>query len=203
MKILCVVGNYANPDSSAAQPDAEPAFFLKPDSALLQRRNPFFYPDFSSELEPEVELVVRIDKVGKTIEERFAHRYYSHVAVGLDFSARDWERRLRAQGMPWTIAKGFDDSAVLSEFVSLDELGKPINDVDFALFNNGVEVVRANTSQMLRSVDALIHEISQFMTLKTGDLLFTGSPWAPCKVQIGDLLEASIEGHNMLSCPIK
>lgn len=204
MKILCVARNYAlHAKEMAVDPTAEPVFFLKPDSALLQKRQPFFYPDFSNDVQYELELVVRIDKVGKCIEERFAPRYYSSVALGIDFTARDLQRKFKEGQLPWALSKGFDDSAVVSQFVSLEELGKPINDLNFWMTLNGKEVQRGNSGDMIFSVDKLIAYVSRYMTLKTGDMIYTGTPVGVGPVQIGDRLEGFLEGNPLLTCRIK
>lgn len=204
MKILCVARNYAMHASELNnQVPTEPVFFLKPDSALLQKRQPFFYPDFSTDVHHEVEIVVRIDKVGKCIEPRYAHKYYDSVALGIDFTARDMQGRLKSQGLPWALAKGFDDSAVLSQFVKLQELGKPISDLQFSLSKNGAIVQEGNTRDMIFDVDHLIAYVSNFMTLKTGDLIYTGTPAGVGPVAIGDVLEGTLESRQLLTCRIK
>lgn len=204
MKILCVARNYALHASELNnQVPEEPVFFLKPDSAMLLKHQPFFYPDFSNDVHHEIEVVVRIDRVGKCIEPRFAHKYYDSVALGIDFTARDLQAKFKSKGLPWTLAKGFDDSAVLSEFVSLESLGKSINDLDFSLSRNGQVVQAGNTRDMIFDVDHLIAYVSRFMTLKTGDLIFTGTPAGVGPVQIGDLLVGSLEGRQMLTCRVK
>ena len=204
MKILCVARNYAlHAKEMSVDPTAEPVFFLKPDSALLQKRQPFFYPDFSKDVQYELELVVRIDRVGKCIEERFAPRYYSSVALGIDFTARDLQKKFKAEGLPWALSKGFDDSAVLSPFVTLADLNKPINDLNFWLTLNGKEVQRGNSGDMIFSVDKLISYVSNYMTLKTGDLIYTGTPVGVGPVQINDRLEGYLEGRQILTCRIK
>lgn len=180
-----------------------PAFFLKPDSALLLKGQPFFYPDFSHQIEHEVEVVVRIDRVGKSIEERFAHRYYSSVALGIDFTARDLQREAKAKGLPWTLSKGFDGSAVVSDFVPLSDLGGDVQQLDFTLARNGVEVQHGNTAEMLCSVDRMISYISDFMLLRTGDLIYTGTPSGVGPVAIGDTLECTLCGRPLLHCRIK
>lgn len=204
MKIICVAKNYA---AHAAEFDAvvpaEPIFFLKPDSALLIRNQPFFYPDFSSNVHYELELVVRICRLGKCIQPRFAHKYYSEVGLGIDFTARDLQAEAKRGGNPWTVAKGFDGSAALSDFVPLEKLGKPINHLNFRLLKNGEQVQTGNTAQMLFSVDQLISGISRFMTLRTGDYLFTGTPAGVGPVQIGDVLEGFLEDMPLLKCRIK
>lgn len=215
MKIICIARNYSEHaaemggTSSCGARGADgasqycPYFFLKPDSALLLKNQPFFYPDFSHEVEYEVEVVVRIDRVGKSIEERFAHKYYTSVALGIDFTARDLQREAKAKGLPWTLSKGFDGSAALSDFVPLDELGGDIQNLDFSLSRNGEIVQHGNTRDMLCSVDRMISYISDFMLLRTGDLIYTGTPAGVGPVAIGDILEGTLEGRHILTCRIK
>ena len=204
MKILCVVRNYAPHagEMKAAVP-AEPTFFMKPDSALNPRQLPLFYPDFTHDLQHELEVVVRIDRLGKCIEPRFAHKYYNSVALGIDFTARDLQRQAKAAGLPWLVSKGFDGSAVLSPFVTLEELGRTIDNLDFSLSRNGQTVQQGNTSQMIFSVDTLIAYISRFMTLRTGDLIYTGTPAGVGPVAIGDRLEGTLCGRPILLLDIK
>lgn len=204
MKILCVARNYRlHTQEMQVLPPEEPSFFLKPDSALLPKGQPFFYPDFSNEIHHELELVVRIDKVGKCISEKFARRYYSSVALGLDFTARDLQRRFKEDRLPWTLAKGFDGAAVLSPFVSLEELGHGIQDLRFRLLRNGVEVQNGYSGDMIFPVDSLIAYVSRFMTLKTGDLIYTGTPAGVGSVAINDRLEGFLEDRPLLLCRIK
>lgn len=204
MKIICVAKNYA---AHAAEFDAvipeKPVYFLKPDSALLIRNQPFFYPDFSNNVHYELELVVRISRLGKNIQPRFACKYYSQVALGIDFTARDLQAEAKKNGNPWAVSKGFDNSAVVSNFVELDQIGKPVNDLKFKLLKNGEQVQTGDTSQMLFGVDELICDISQYMTLKTGDYLFTGTPAGVGAVQIGDVLEGFLEDMPLLKCRVK
>ena len=211
MKIICIARNYTEHAAEMGAPQyargsaqaLSPAFFLKPDSALLLKGQPFFYPDFSHQIEHEVEVVVRIDRVGKSIEERFAHRYYSSVALGIDFTARDLQREAKAKGLPWTLSKGFDGSAVVSDFVPLSDLGGDVQQLDFSLARNGVEVQHGNTGEMLCSVDRMISYISDFMLLRTGDLIYTGTPSGVGPVAIGDTLEGTLCGRPLLQCRIK
>ena len=204
MKIICVAKNYA---AHAAEFDAvipeKPVYFLKPDSALLIRNQPFFYPDFSNNVHYELELVVRISRLGKNIQPRFACKYYSQVALGIDFTARDLQAEAKKNGNPWAVSKGFDNSAVVSDFVELEQIGKPINRLKFKLLKNGEQVQTGDTSQMLFGVDELICDISQYMTLKTGDYLFTGTPAGVGAVQIGDVLEGFLEDMPLLKCRVK
>lgn len=211
MKILCVVRNYApHAGEMKAEVPSEPTFFLKPDSALNPKQMPLFYPDFTQDLQHEVEIVVRIDRLGKCIEPRFAHKYYDAVALGIDFTARDLQRKAKAAGLPWLLSKGFDGSAVVGPFVTLEALrqatGKEtltINNMGFDLSRNGKMVQQGNTEDMFFSVDRLIAHVSQFMTLRTGDMIFTGTPAGVGPVEIGDVLEGRIEGQPMLRLEIK
>ncbi len=181
----------------------EPTIFLKPDSSLLRDNKPFFIPRFSNRIEHEIEIVVRIDKLGKNIEERFAHRYYSHVALGVDFTARDLQNKFKEMGQPWELSKGFDNSAVISEFVPIAQLGKNINDINFELYKNNSLVQKGNTSQMIFSVDKIIEFVSKYFTLKIGDLIYTGTPNGVGTVAINDRLEGFIEGNRLLDFYVK
>ena len=211
MKIICIARNYSQHAAEMGAPQYEhgsqqalsPAFFLKPDSALLLRNQPFFYPDFSQRIEYEAEIVVRIDRVGKSIDERFAHRYYSSVALGIDFTARDLQAEAKAKGLPWTLSKGFDGSAALSDFVPLADLGGDIQNLDFTLSRGGQLLQRGNTRDMLCPVDRMISYISDFMLLRTGDLIYTGTPAGVGPVAIGDTLEGTLQGRPLLTCRIK
>lgn len=203
MKIICVGWNY--PDHNAEMKHetvSEPVIFMKPDSALLRENKPFFIPDFSKQVEYEVELVVRINRLGKNISEKFASRYYEEVALGVDFTARDLQQRQRALGAPWEIAKAFDNSAVISDFIPLSTLANA-EGISFSLSKNGVEVQRGNTRDMLFSVNQIIAYVSRFFTLKIGDLIYTGTPAGVGPVVIGDYLEGFIEGNKMLNFFVK
>lgn len=211
MKIICIARNYSEHAGEMGAPQFErgskeaisPAFFLKPDSALLIKNQPFFYPDFSHQVEHEIEVVVRIDRVGKSIEERFAHKYYSSVALGIDFTARDLQREAKAKGLPWTLSKGFDGSAVVSDFVPLSELGGDVQNLSFSLMRNGEQVQCGNTKDMLCGVDRMISYISDFMLLRTGDMIYTGTPSGVGPVAIGDTLEGVLQGRHILTCRVK
>lgn len=211
MKIICIARNYSEHAAEMGAPQFErgskeaisPAFFLKPDSALLIKNQPFFYPDFSHQVEHEIEVVVRIDRVGKSIEERFAHKYYSSVALGIDFTARDLQREAKAKGLPWTLSKGFDGSAVVSDFLPLSELGGDVQNLSFSLMRNGEQVQCGNTKDMLCGVDRMISYISDFMLLRTGDLIYTGTPSGVGPVAIGDTLEGVLQGRHILTCRVK
>lgn len=204
MKILCVVRNYA-PHAKEMQSaiPTEPVFFMKPDSALNPKQLPFFYPDFSEDVQHELELVVRIDRLGKCIKPEFAHKYYDSVALGIDFTARDIQRGFKERSMPWLISKGFDGSAVVGPFVKLADLGKPINDLNFDLKINGETKQAGNSKDMIFDVDHLIAYVSRFITLRTGDLIYTGTPAGVGPVKIGDHLVGTLEGKELLTLDIK
>lgn len=180
----------------------EPTIFMKSDSSLLKDGKPFFIPDFSSEIHYETELVVKIDRLGKNIADRFAHRYYSEVTVGIDFTARDLQRRLREQGLPWEICKAFDNSAVIGTFIPLEEAGN-VNQLSFHLDMNGKTVQQGNTADMLFSVDQIIAYVSRFFTLKIGDLIYTGTPVGVGPVRIGDHLEGYLGERKLLDFHVR
>lgn len=180
----------------------EPVIFLKPDTALLSGGRPFFVPDHLGRVDYEAELVVRICRLGKGVPERFAHRYYDAATLGIDFTARDLQKRLSQAGRPWDVAKGFDGSACIGQWVELAQLPS-VQQLRFRLEVNGQVAQQGNTVQMLRSVDALISHISQFYTLRTGDLLFTGTPAGVGAVHPDDRLEGWLESHHVLSMNCK
>lgn len=204
MKIIAVGMNYAahNKELHHTLGLTEPAIFMKSDSSLLKDGKPFFIPDFSSEIHYETELVVKIDRLGKNIAERFAHRYYGEVTVGIDFTARDLQRRLRGEGLPWELSKAFDGSAVVGTFIPLEEAGN-IGRLPFHLDKNGETVQRGNTADMLFPVDRIIAYVSRFFTLKVGDLLYTGTPAGVGPVGIGDHLEGYLCGRKLLDFHVR
>ncbi len=177
-----------------------PVIFTKVDSALLKDGKPFFVPNDMGRIDYEGELVVRICRLGKSIPQRFAHRYYDAITVGLDFTARDMQAKAKREGLPWTICKGFDGSAIIGEWISLD---REVQSVHFRLDKNGTTVQNGFAGDMLFTVDALISYLSRFFTLKTGDLLFTGTPVGVGPVAVGDLLEGYIEDKKVLVCRCK
>ena len=205
MKIICIGRNYLDHASELGNsPPSEPMFFLKPDSSLLHKRHAFYIPDWTNEVHYEVELVVKIKKLGKAIQKKYASRYYDEVGLGIDFTARDVQSKLKAKGHPWEKAKSFDGSAVVSEkFIQLDNLGKNVQDLNFDLSINGSTVQSGLTTEMIFKVDDLISYISQFMTLKTGDLLFTGTPSGVGPVRSGDKITGTLEGFQMLNVNVK
>jgi 2-keto-4-pentenoate hydratase/2-oxohepta-3-ene-1,7-dioic acid hydratase in catechol pathway len=203
MKIICVGRNYAAHAQELNNPvEAEPVIFLKPETALIAGRLPFFYPTFSSDIHYETELVVRISRTGKNIAEKFSHRYYDSISLGFDFTARDLQSKLKAKGLPWELAKSFDQSAPVGEFISLENF-KDINDLHFSMKLNGEVMQNGHTSLMLFSVDKIISFVSSFITLKKGDFIFTGTPEGVGPVKIGDKLEAFLEDKNVLTVNVK
>lgn len=204
MKIIAVGMNYAahNKELHHSLELSESTIFMKSDSSLLKDGKPFFIPDFSSEIHYETEIVVKIDRLGKNIAERFAHRYYNEVTVGIDFTARDLQRELRAKGLPWEISKAFDNSAVVGTFVPLDTVGD-INHVPFHLDIDGRKVQEGNTSDMLFPVDRIIAYVSRFFTLKIGDMIFTGTPAGVGPVKINDHLQGYIGERKLLDFHVK
>jgi 2-keto-4-pentenoate hydratase/2-oxohepta-3-ene-1,7-dioic acid hydratase in catechol pathway len=174
-----------------------------PDSALLRNNQPFFYPDFSKDIHYEVEIVVKLNRLGKNVSAKFAHRYYSEIGIGIDFTARDLQKQCKEKGLPWEISKSFDGAAPISNFISLDKLGGDINNINFHLELNGKTVQQGNTGEMIFKVDELIEHVTQFMTIKIGDFLFTGTPSGVGPVKIGDRLTAYIEDQKMLDFVVK
>ncbi|MCX6279037.1 MAG: fumarylacetoacetate hydrolase family protein [Bacteroidetes bacterium] len=203
MKIICIGRNYVDhiKELDNAIPTS-PVFFLKPDSALLSRNRPFYYPSFSNNIHYEVELVLKISKVGKNIQKRFANTYYQEIGIGLDMTARDIQDAAKQKGLPWTIAKGFDFSAPIGKFFPKEQFPDPKN-IAFRLDLNGNAVQHGNSGMMIHNFDDIISSISQFMTLRTGDYIFTGTPAGVGPVKLGDKLEAWIEDEKGLTCAIK
>jgi len=203
MKIICIGMNYMAHLAELNNPVPEsPVFFMKPESALIRAGLPFFYPDFSKEIHYEVELVLRISKVGKHIQERFAHTYYQEIGIGIDFTARDLQRECRQKGLPWEICKAFDGSGPVSKFVALKSLKNP-NDIAFSLKKNGELVQQGRSSDMIFAFNKLISHVSKYSTLKIGDMLFTGTPSGVGPVQVGDHLEAFLEDKKLLDIKVK
>lgn len=205
MKIIAIGMNYSlhchELHAGEALPQ-EPVIFMKPDSALLKDSKPFFIPDFCEQVDYETEMVVRICRLGKNISERFAHRYYDAVTVGIDFTARDLQRKYRAEGKPWELCKGFDSSAAIGDWVPVEKLGD-IQKLNFHLNIDGKTVQQGNTADMLFSVDQIIAYVSRFCTLKIGDLLFTGTPVGVGPVQIGNHLEGFLGNEKLLDFYIR
>ena len=202
MKIICIGRNYADHAvelNDGAELPKEPLFFLKPATALLRNNDPFYIPSFSNEVHYECELVVRITRLAKCIDERFASRCYEEVGLGIDFTARDLQREAIAKGLPWELCKGFDHSAALSnQFVPLKELGGDVQNLHFEMDLNGEVRQRGFTGDMLFTVDRIISHVSKYMTLRIGDLIYTGTPVGVGAVKAGDNIKARIGGHTLL-----
>ena len=203
MKIICIGRNYADHAKEMNAPTPEfPLFFLKPDSAIHPKRTPFYYPEFTKDLHYECEVIVRINKLGKNIHQKFAHSYYDEIGLGIDFTARDLQEECKAKGLPWECAKAFDGSAILSEkFIAKSELD--LDNISFSLNKNDKLVQQGNTKDFIFSIDKIISYVSQFMTLKIGDILFTGTPAGVGPVNIGDTLTGFIGEQEMYTLRIK
>jgi len=203
MKILAIGRNYVNHAKELNNPvPQEPVVFSMPDSALLKNNNDFYYPDFSKDIHHELELVIKINRVGKNIPIEFAHRYYEEVALGIDFTARDIQAECKKKGLPWEKAKAFDGAAPISKFIPKNRF-KSVGNLNFNLDINGERVQTGNSSNMIFSVDYLISYLSQFFTLKIGDMIYTGTPEGVGPVKIGDHLVAELEGEKMLDFHVK
>jgi acylpyruvate hydrolase len=203
MKILAIGRNYAEhiKELNNERPE-EPVIFSKPDTAILRNNDPFYYPDFSQDIHHEVEILLKIDKEGKNIDPKFAHKYYKEIGIGIDFTARDLQQKAKEKGLPWDIAKGFNGSAPISEFVPLSDY-PDLKNLNFSLKVNGEYRQQGNTSMMLFDFDYMIAYLSRFFTLRKGDIIFTGTPKGVGPVKIGDRLEAFIEDKKMLEFEVK
>ena len=203
MKIICIGRNYANhiAELQNEKPD-EPVVFLKPDSSILLKQHPFVIPEFSNDVHHEVELVVKINKVGKYIDAKFAPTYYDEIGLGIDFTARDLQAKLKAKGLPWEKAKSFDGATVLGDFVSKEQFSD-VNSINFELHKNGQPVQIGNSNLMLWKIDELIAHVSQYFTLKKGYIIFTGTPEGVGAVQPNDILEGFLEGNKMFRIQVK
>lgn len=203
MKIFAIGQNYIehNKELNSNHP-TEPVVFMKPDTAILKNNKPFYIPDFSSEIHYETELIIKINRIGKNIAPKYAHRYYSEIGLGVDFTARDLQRKQKEQGKPWEICKAFDNSAVIGNFINVDQL-PDIQDVRFSLNLNGNTVQNGYSGDMIFPVNELIAYVSRFFTLKIGDILFTGTPAGVGKVNVGDKLEGFIQNEKMFDFDIK
>jgi acylpyruvate hydrolase len=202
MKIFCVGRNYGEHAKELGNAVPEnPVIFSKPDTALLKDNAPFYLPDFSNDVHHEVELVIRINKMGKKIQEKFARNYFTEIGLGIDFTARDIQSNLKAKGLPWELAKAFDGSAPLGNFINIE--GKELNNIGFSLKKNNELAQQGNSKDMIFSFEQIVAFISTYFTLKVGDLIYTGTPTGVGPVKIGDKLEGFIENELMLSCEIK
>ncbi len=205
MKIICIGRNYTEhiKELANATPD-NMVFFMKPDTALLRNNEDFYIPEFTNDLNYEVEMVVKIDRVTKAIDRKFAPRCYSEIGIGIDFTARDLQQKCKENGLPWEIAKSFDKSAPVSaRFIPLESLGGDVNNINFELKINGKTRQASNSKDMIYDIDTIIEYVSKFITLKIGDLIFTGTPSGVGRVEIGDRLEAYIENEKLLDFHIR
>ncbi|MCC9165745.1 fumarylacetoacetate hydrolase family protein [Pontibacter harenae] len=203
MKILAIGRNYAEHIAELKNevPD-EPVIFFKPDTAVLRNNEPFYYPEYSQDIHHEVELILRISREGKNIDKKFAQKYYDSIGLGIDFTARDIQSKAKAKGLPWTLAKGFNGSAPISEFLPLDQF-PDLHNINFRLDVNGETKQKGNSKMMMNTFDDIIAYISRFITLKTGDIIFTGTPEGVGPVQIGDRLEGYVEDKKLLDFEVK
>mgnify|MGYP000620871355 CR=1 FL=1 len=203
MKIICIGRNYADHISELNnERPTEPVIFMKPDSAILPNKNPFVIPAFSNDIHHEVEILVKICKVGKHIDTKFAHKYYEEIGLGIDFTARDVQTKLKEKGLPWEKAKAFDGSAVIGEFLPKTQFSS-LENLTFELANNGQTVQKGCSSHMLWAIDELIAYVSQFFTLKIGDIIFTGTPAGVASVRPNDILEGFLEGQQLFRIQVK
>lgn len=203
MKIICIGRNYVEHinELNNQRPD-EPVIFLKPDTAILPKDSPFYIPDFSNDIHYEVEILVKINKVGKYIDKKFASKYYDEIGLGIDFTARDLQSKLKEKGLPWEKSKSFDGSAVIGNFISKKKFSS-LENINFELKNNENIVQKGNTNQMIWKIDEIIEYVSQFFTLKTGDIIFTGTPAGVGKINHNDRLEGFIENEKLFTLDIK
>ena len=203
MKIICIGRNYVDHIKELGnEKPSEPVVFLKPDSAILLKQHPFVIPEFSNDVHHEIEILVKINKVGKYIEPKFAPNYYDEIGLGIDFTARDVQSKLKEKGLPWEKAKAFDGSAVIGDFLSKKDFSS-LENINFELHNNNKVVQKGNTSHMIWKIDELIAHVSQYFTLKKGDIIFTGTPSGVAAVKPDDLLEGYIEKTKLLRIQVK
>ena len=203
MKIICIGRNYIEHiEELGNEKPKEPVIFLKPDTAILPKKMPFIIPEFSDDVHYEVEVVVKINRVGKHIDKKFAHKYYEEIGLGLDFTARDLQKKLKEKGLPWEKAKSFDGAAVLGKFVSKSNF-EDLNNIDFSLKKNAETVQEGNTSKMIHSIDEIISHVSEYFTLKIGDYIFTGTPSGVGKVSENDILQGYIGDDEIFKIKVK
>ncbi len=203
MKLICIGRNYTEHIKELEnEKPTDPVVFLKPDTAILLKKQPFFIPDFSDDVHHEVEILVKINKVGKYIDRKFAHKYYDEIGLGIDFTARDLQNKLKEKGLPWEKAKAFDGAAVIGDWIPVNKI-EDVNNINFSLYKNNHIVQQGNTSHMLWKIDELIEYVSKYFTLKIGDIIFTGTPAGVSKVITNDKLKGFIENTQMFSITIK
>ncbi|OIQ30684.1 MAG: 2-hydroxyhepta-2,4-diene-1,7-dioate isomerase [Bacteroidetes bacterium MedPE-SWsnd-G2] len=203
MKLICIGRNYAaHIEELENEKPSDPVIFLKPDTAILLKKQPFFIPDFSSNVHHEIEVLVKINRVGKHIDKKFAHKYYNQISVGIDFTARDLQSELKSKGLPWEKAKAFDGAAVVGNWIDKSEI-TDVNNLDFSLLKNDEEVQKGNTGLMLWKIDEIIEYVSKYFTLKIGDVIFTGTPAGVGKVDVNDKLKGFIGEQELFSVTVK
>ena len=203
MKIICVGQNYLNHIKELnSKRNKSPILFLKPDSSIIQKNQPFFIPEFSKEIHYEAEIILKFDKLGKHIDRKFSNKYYNQISLGIDFTARDLQEKLKKSGQPWEKAKSFDNSAVVGDWIDVSNF-QDINNINFCLKLNNEIVQSSNSSNMIWKIDDLVTEVSNYFTLKIGDILFTGTPEGVGKVSIGDVLDGFLEEKKVFSIKIK
>jgi 2-keto-4-pentenoate hydratase/2-oxohepta-3-ene-1,7-dioic acid hydratase in catechol pathway len=203
MKIICVGRNYVDHIKELNnEAPKDPVLFLKPDTSILLKKQPFFIPEFSNEVHHEVEILVKINRIGKHIDRKFAHKYYDEIGLGIDFTARDLQSKLKEKGLPWEKAKAFDGAAVVGKFLAKNDF-KNVDDINFRLEKNDKVQQKGNTSLMLWKIDTLIEYISKYFTLKIGDIIFTGTPSGVAKVNPNDILKGFIEEKEIFSIKVK
>lgn len=203
MKLICIGKNYLKHIHELnSKKEDEPVIFLKPDTSVIQKKQPFFIPEFSSDIHYEVEIILKFNRVGKHIEPKFSKKYFDKISLGIDFTARDLQRKFKENGLPWDIAKGFDNSAMIGDWLSVD-LFDDIDNINFRLEKNGEIVQKSNSSNMIWKIDQLISKASTFFTIKIGDIMFTGTPEGVGKVVENDLLEGYIDDKKVFSVRVK
>tara|TARA_Y200000002_G_scaffold54831_1_gene40169 strand:- start:37 stop:648 length:612 start_codon:yes stop_codon:yes gene_type:complete len=203
MKLICIGKNYLKHIHELnSKKEDDPVIFLKPDTSIIQKKQPFFIPEFSNEIHYEVEIILKFNRVGKHIESKFSKKYFDKISLGIDFTARDFQRKFKENGLPWDIAKGFDNSAMIGDWLSVD-LFEDINNINFRLVKNGEIVQKSNSSNMIWKIDELISKASTFFTIKIGDIMFTGTPEGVGQVVENDLLEGYIDERKVFSVRVK
>lgn len=203
MKIICIGKNYLKHIQELnSRKEDDPVIFLKPETSIIQKKQPFFIPEFSNEIHYEVEIILKFNRLGKHIEPKFSAKYYDKISLGIDFTARDLQRSLKDRGLPWDVSKGFDSSALIGEWIDVNEF-KDINNINFRLVKNGEIVQKSSSANMIWKIDTLISSASKFFTIKIGDILFTGTPEGVGEVNKDDVFEGFIENKKVFSIKIK
>ena len=203
MKIICIGKNYLKHIQELnSRKEDDPVIFLKPETSIIQKKQPFFIPEFSNEIHYEVEIILKFNRLGKHIEPKFSAKYYDKISLGIDFTARDLQRSLKDRGLPWDVSKGFDSSALIGEWIDVNEF-KDINNINFRLVKNGEIVQKSSSANMIWKIDTLISSVSKFFTIKIGDILFTGTPDGVGEVNKDDVFEGFIENKKVFSIKIK